>query len=515
MAYKNQTLLDSAYELFSRVETGDFEYVYRGTFTQNLSKRILSFAETNLKSAVDKSSIHKKIYFIMVEGLQNITRHQQEDELKNNIPFEEADENAGIFVIQKKGAHYYVTTGNLIKREDVKMLRSKLEQINLLDADQLKALHKHMLRTGSISERGGAGLGLIEMARKSNNKLFFDFKEVNDEFSYFYFQTEIPDPKTQPENTTAEPPSESFSSLEQIKKLHDFLNHENIYLSFNGIFNQKNVISLLSVIKSKMNDSAAAKKTSNIMVEMLQNIVKHGDKQGHDGSPGIFMLNHSDNCLVLTAGNFLEFEEIEEFKFKINAINELTDDELNEYYNKILLDYKNIDAKKTGLGLIDMRLKSDQPIHADFKEIGQSVFFTIQTCIEIKQNNELQALIIEGTEDTPDVYFEPKKHIFRFSNVSLPENAVAFYEPILAWLKQYGKNPNPTTQFDIDIEYLNTASSKQIFEMIHLIDRIADKSRVSIRWHYDKIDEDMLDLGLRFKNLVNADFDLIEYSDDE
>jgi hypothetical protein len=98
---------------------------------------------------------------------------------------------------------------------------------------------------------------------------------------------------------------------------------------------------------------------------------------------------------------------------------------------------------------------------------------------------------------------------------SLPENAIAFYKPIIEWLKEYGNDPNPRTRFDFDIEYLNTASSKQIFEVIMLINELSSKTQVSVVWHYDVIDEDMLGLGTRFSHLVKVKFDFVAYENDD
>lgn len=127
----------------------------------------------------------------------------------------------------------------------------------------------------------------------------------------------------------------------------------------------------------------------------------------------------------------------------------------------------------------------------------------------------MEPLIIKATEDTPEIYFDPEKEIFEVSNVSLPENAIEFYAPILDWLKRYKLNPNPKTVFNFNIEYLNTASSKQIFELIFLIDKINEYSDVTVRWHYDVIDEDMHSLGIRFTHLVKVKFEMVEYEKDD
>jgi hypothetical protein len=123
----------------------------------------------------------------------------------------------------------------------------------------------------------------------------------------------------------------------------------------------------------------------------------------------------------------------------------------------------------------------------------------------------MDPLRIAATEDTPEIIFDPESNIFKISNVSLPENAIEFYAPVLEWLKRYRDNPLANTVFDFNIEYLNTASSKQIFELIFLIDKINEKSNVTIRWHYDKIDEDMHALGIRFTHLVKVKFEMVEY----
>ncbi len=131
----------------------------------------------------------------------------------------------------------------------------------------------------------------------------------------------------------------------------------------------------------------------------------------------------------------------------------------------------------------------------------------------------MDPLIIKATEDTPDIIFDPDNNIFSISNVSLPENATEFYAPVLEWLRQYKNEALPQTVFDFNIEYLNTASSKQVFEVVFLIDKISQESdsEVKIRWHYDKIDEDMQALGIRFTHLVKVEFELVEYEkeDDE
>ncbi len=128
----------------------------------------------------------------------------------------------------------------------------------------------------------------------------------------------------------------------------------------------------------------------------------------------------------------------------------------------------------------------------------------------------MNPLIIAATEDTPEIIFNPKSNVFKLSHISLPENAIDFYKPVISWLKEYRNHTLPETIFDFNIEYMNTASSKQVFEIVFIIDKMDREGdgKMKIRWHYDMLDEDMQSLGLRFRKLVNVNFELVEYESD-
>jgi len=80
---------------------------------------------------------------------------------------------------------YLVITGNIIHKAKVTNLSKLLETINALDKDGLKQLYKHQIREGRLSEKGGAGLGFIDIVRKTENKLEYNFIEINEEKSFF------------------------------------------------------------------------------------------------------------------------------------------------------------------------------------------------------------------------------------------------------------------------------------------------------------------------------------------
>ena len=164
----------------------DIYLVYEGEFSQEIVKTILMLTERNLAYFGEVLSVKRKVFNIMVECLQNICRHCYEE---NIIVGKYA-----IFMIGMENNHYTILSGNYILKNEVDSLRSKLEKINGLDKDGLKDLYKEIMLKGKRSPKGGAGLGLIDIARRSGQKLKFYFQEVEDNITFFSFQTIISKP---------------------------------------------------------------------------------------------------------------------------------------------------------------------------------------------------------------------------------------------------------------------------------------------------------------------------------
>ncbi len=116
---------------------------------------------------------------------------------------------------------------------------------------------------------------------------------------------------------------------------------------------------------------------------------------------------------------------------------------------------------------------------------------------------------ITATVDTPEVSLNAGKGTLSLARMSLPEDAVEFYSPILQWVSDYCKSPNPQTVFNMKLEYFNTASSKQLIQILLLLQGLQDKSVVIINWYYKEIDEDMQGLGEEFSQIINMPFNLI------
>jgi hypothetical protein len=113
-------------------------------------------------------------------------------------------------------------------------------------------------------------------------------------------------------------------------------------------------------------------------------------------------------------------------------------------------------------------------------------------------------LNLEETQDTPKVTLNASERIFELSGRSLPEDCVEFFAPILAWVREYAKSPNPETVFVFKLEYFNTASSKLILDMLQTLKSIPG---IKIVWYYYEDDEEISDAGREFAEQVDIAFE--------
>lgn len=123
----------------------------------------------------------------------------------------------------------------------------------------------------------------------------------------------------------------------------------------------------------------------------------------------------------------------------------------------------------------------------------------------------MESLIIKKTEETPAVIFNPKKKVFQLVATSWPENAKEFYDPIHQWLDEYFlSSPLKKTDFQFRLNYMNTASAKQIARILSLLKKHSLNHNIEFLWYYEKGDFDMLKEAKRFSMILDIDITLIE-----
>jgi O6-methylguanine-DNA--protein-cysteine methyltransferase len=123
----------------------------------------------------------------------------------------------------------------------------------------------------------------------------------------------------------------------------------------------------------------------------------------------------------------------------------------------------------------------------------------------------MENIVIEGTSKTPQVEFKAETGEILIKGRSIPENSIEFYKPLIDWIDNYANGARDVTEVNIQLEYFNTSSSKCILDVFKRLELIRNSGKsVTVKWHYEVDDEDMLEAGEDYQAIIDLPFQMIE-----
>lgn len=170
------------------VDSGIF-LTFSGTLTHDFMLKLGDMLKTKMALQNVDKNVMLKVFSLMIEQSQNIMFYSAE---KLAVPSLENEEmGIGTITVGFKDSHYFVFCGNHIANSKVEQLKTKLEALQKMNPEELKQYYKEQRRLGPDADSKGAGLGFIEMARKSSQAIEFAFHKIDDNQSYFALKTII------------------------------------------------------------------------------------------------------------------------------------------------------------------------------------------------------------------------------------------------------------------------------------------------------------------------------------
>lgn len=173
-----------------KLTESNISFSFIGSIDVDIVDHILAAVHSKLESETLNPTVKKRVYLVLVECLQNLCK--QIDALnKSERISSDLNTTSASFGIEGVNGDFHIATANYIENEKIENLKNWLDEINSYDKAQLKQLYNKVLTNKSFSEQGGAGLGFIDIALKTGNKLVFEFEPINNEFSYFTINVKI------------------------------------------------------------------------------------------------------------------------------------------------------------------------------------------------------------------------------------------------------------------------------------------------------------------------------------
>lgn len=351
-------------------------FVYRGAVTNQNSEALLLLLEKEMEQSDFGFVGRKRLFMFVLESLQNVTRHG------NSVN----SDLMSLVVYSKIDKGYTVTTANVINKDDEPDLREQLVLLNTLEASEIRKLYREKLSKTDISSKGGAGLGLIEMAKKTGNKLDYDFLPLDDKTRYFVLSKSVDSSGTSinPGGQTSEYSGNNIITLEKM------MSENRIAMVWSGHLSSDIERQVLSFTETHMSEEdleiKVRRKVFSIMVECLQNISKYNpgfEVEEKLGMP-IAMISSEQGGMRLTTGNLIKNSMIPKMKERLNTVNKYDKNGLKELY-RISLAGDDLKAEKTGImGLIDIARKSGHKLNFQFDEVNSEYsYYVLSVLVDI------------------------------------------------------------------------------------------------------------------------------------
>lgn len=158
---------------------------FKGIVTAELLTSVLHIMESRMDSMQESQKTKKKVFNVLVECLQNLYHHVDESNP------ETLERRSALVMISKQDGKFMIRTGNYIDKPKANLLKEKLQVINSMDKLELRQYYQESLESSIVSTKGTAGLGMIDIARKSGNKLDFELLHIDDKMSFFCLNVKI------------------------------------------------------------------------------------------------------------------------------------------------------------------------------------------------------------------------------------------------------------------------------------------------------------------------------------
>nr|WP_320120222.1 SiaB family protein kinase [uncultured Marinifilum sp.] len=157
----------------------DAIFNYKGRIEDEDVTLILNSIENILKEKEESPKLFKKIFNILIELVQNLHHH---GEVPPDLGVQY--NKYGVLILRDEGMQYRISVGNFIKIDGLKLIRDRIDQIKTLSSEETKSLYRIILNNEEFSEKGGGGLGIVDIARKSGNNMEYQFLEYNSDYLF-------------------------------------------------------------------------------------------------------------------------------------------------------------------------------------------------------------------------------------------------------------------------------------------------------------------------------------------
>lgn len=128
----------------------------------------------------------QSVFSIFVEQMNNIMMYSADKEHKTGSQSNSLEISKGIFILGVQDAEYFIQCGNVVTEYSAGILKKRIDYLNTLDKKELRQYYRQQMRAENDNpESKGAGIGLIEIARRASAPIEYELEPYSDSLQYF------------------------------------------------------------------------------------------------------------------------------------------------------------------------------------------------------------------------------------------------------------------------------------------------------------------------------------------
>lgn len=355
---------DDVKVFYDLLKDDNYCLLYNGNFVDAVTSKIINITKVSLIQRGELIKTQNRFSYLIAECFQNVIRHggHKEHDI-NDKPL------PGFFMAKIKNGYYDLSAGNLIQNENIPRLKKQFDDVNVLSYDELKDLYKKALAEGQLSAKGGAGLGLIDMAKKSAQELEYKFLKHNDSNSMFYHRVVM---------TSYSDINERKGSDHNIEfgiDIHNTMMERNILMLQKSDFSRGSILPMLQIVEKNIETDANDTKLVEVSYQALIELVQYINQQGfliEGRKEGLFFISRKEDEYNICLGNCVDNKKLSHLKEVVGNINSMNKKELEKL---IFKDMDRSNAKSIDESAIDISWLVSEKFHLNIHDVDSEASF--------------------------------------------------------------------------------------------------------------------------------------------
>ena len=184
--------MPSVLDYYNMMKDDDIKIIFNVSFNADDIRTYADILKKHIPKDELPPNVPRYIFTVFIEQITNVLQYSERENRYSGKYGKVMSAPIGLFIIGENDTSYFSQTGNIIKNEYIEQVKARIDHINTLNKQELREYYKEQRRSDNKNPVSkGAGLGLIEIAKRASAPIKYRFMPVEEDLSFFTMLVEI------------------------------------------------------------------------------------------------------------------------------------------------------------------------------------------------------------------------------------------------------------------------------------------------------------------------------------